>query len=109
MIKKLTILIGIFFLISCSEKRTKDIDEIVLNENIQEENGFYHYGDCEEHIGDLYNGKNQYYHENGKVKGSFTLKNGTPEGHWEQFNLDGTKKIDIYFKKGRVIKKIKHN
>jgi antitoxin component YwqK of YwqJK toxin-antitoxin module len=109
MLKRLLILFGFFFLISCSEKRIKDIDEIVLSENIQEKNGFYHYGDCEEHIGNLYNGKNYYYHENGKIKGNFTLNNGVPEGHWEQFNSDGTKKIDIYFKEGKVIKKIKHN
>lgn len=109
MFKRLLILFGFFLLISCSEKRIKDIDEIVLNENIQEKNGFYHYGDCEEHIGKLYNGKNYYYHKNGTIKGDYTLKNGIPEGHWKQFNSDGTKRIDIYFKEGKVIKKIKHN
>lgn len=109
MIKKSILLFCFLFLLSCTEKRVKDVDEIVLAEYIQEVNGFYHFGDCEDHIGKLYTGTDYYYHENGKIKGNYTLKNGIPEGHWEQFNSNGSKKIDIYFRQGKVIKKIKHN
>lgn len=108
-LNKIIVFISILAFISCSKKREKDNDEIVLNENIQEKDGFYYIGDCEEHIGNLYSGSNHYYHGNGKLKGNFTLKNGIPEGHWEQYNTDGTKKLDIYFNEGKVIKRIKHN
>jgi hypothetical protein len=62
--------------ISCSNKRAKDIDEIVLHEIIQEVNGIYYEGDCEEHIGDKFSGSGNYFHENGKIKGSYEMKNG---------------------------------
>lgn len=99
----------LIFLISCAEKRVKDVDEIVLHEIIQEVNGFYYEGNCEEHIGDKFSGSGNYFHDNGKIKGTYTLKNGLPDGHWEQFNENGTKKLDLYFKNGNLIKKIKTN
>lgn len=95
--------------ISCSNKRAKDIDEIVLAEYIQEVNGVYYEGDCEEHIGEKFTGSGKYFHENGKIKGSYTLINGLPNGHWEQFYENGRKKLDLYFENGNLIKKIKTN
>jgi antitoxin component YwqK of YwqJK toxin-antitoxin module len=103
------ILLFLFFFISCSERRNKDIDEIVLHENIQEVNGIYYNGDCEEHIGDKFSGSGNYFHDNGKIKGSYKMKNGLPDGHWEKFHENGTKKMDLYFENGNLIKKIKTN
>ncbi len=97
----------VFF--SCSEKRKKDIDEIVLAEYIVEKDGIYFSGDCEIHIGDKFTGSSKYFYENGKVKGTYILKNGLPDGHWEQFNDDGTKKLDLYFENGNLLKKTKTN
>lgn len=98
-----------FLLSSCSKERIKDVDEIVLAEFIVEKNGIYYSGDCEVHIGKKFTGTGYYYYGNGKLKGNYTIKNGIPEGHWKQFNIDGTKSIDIFYKKGKVIQKIKHN
>jgi len=95
-------------LISCSDKRKKDIDEIVLAEYIVEKNGIYYSGDCEIHIGDKFTGTSKYYHENGNIKGTYTIKNGLPDGHWKQFNSNGKKKLDLYFDNGSLLKKIKH-
>ncbi|TDP57519.1 hypothetical protein BC748_2730 [Flavobacterium dankookense] len=103
------LIILVLFFISCSERRNKDFDEIVLHENIQEVNGIYYNGDCEEHIGSKFSGSANYFHDNGKIKGTSTLKNGLPDGHWEQFNENGTKKLDLYFENGNLIKKIKTN
>ncbi len=92
---------------SCSKNRKKDIDEIVLAEYIVEKDGIYFSGDCEIHIGDKFTGPGEYFYENGKVKGTYILKNGLPDGHWEQFNEDGTKKLDLFFENGILIKKQK--
>jgi len=102
------LIILVLFFISCVEKRVKDVDEIVLAEYIQEVNGVYYEGDCEEHIGDKFSGSGNYFHESGKIKGTYTLKNGLPNGYWEQFNESGTKKLVLYFENGNLIKKIKN-
>jgi antitoxin component YwqK of YwqJK toxin-antitoxin module len=102
----LTFTILLLFLFGCGRQIYKD--EIVLNEMVIEKNGKYYYGDCEEHATKYYTGTNKYYHGNGKVKGTFTIKNGLPNGHWEQFNLDGSKKLDLYFEDGKLINKITH-
>lgn len=88
--------------------RNIDKDEIVLNEMVVEKSGKYYYGDCEIHATKLYTGTDTFYHENGKLKGTFTIKNGLPNGHWEQFNLDGTKKLDLYFENGNLKNKVNH-
>ena len=72
-----------------------------------EKNGKYYYGDCDEHAINFYTGTDSFYHENGKVMGTFTIKNGLPNGHWEQFDSNGTKKLDLYFGNGDLIKKEK--
>jgi hypothetical protein len=108
MSRQLFIITIIFTLFSCSEKRIKDKDELVLAEYIIEKNGIYYVGDCETHIGKKFDGKGNYYYENGKLKGNYIIKNGIPEGIWNRFNFDGSKKIDLYFKNGKIIKKIKH-
>jgi antitoxin component YwqK of YwqJK toxin-antitoxin module len=107
--KQIILLISIIFtLFSCSEKRVKDKDELVLAEFIIEKNGVYYKGCCESHIGDKFDGIGNYYHDNGKLKGNYIIKNGIPEGIWNSFNSDGSKKIDLYFKNGKIIKKIKY-
>lgn len=106
-INKLTITFLILSLCGCG--RHVDTDEIVLNEMIVEKNGKYYYGDCDEHATTFYTGTDTFYfQENGKVKGTFTIKNGLPNGHWEQFNLDGSKKIDLYYSNGKLITKVTH-
>nr|WP_294936850.1 hypothetical protein [uncultured Flavobacterium sp.] len=107
--KNVIILILLFSgFVSCQEKREKDSNEIVLAEFIVEKDGIYFSGDCEIHSENKFSGSSEYYHENGKIKGTYTIKNGLPDGHWEQFNSDGTKKLDLYFKNGSLLKKIKH-
>lgn len=105
-LNRLTFIILPFLFFSCGRKMDKD--EIVLNEMVIEKSGKYYYGDCEEHATSFYTGTNTYYYENGRIKGTFTIKNGLPNGHWEQFNLDGSKKLDLYFENGKLIKKISH-
>ena len=107
--KQLVFIIAIIFtLFSCSEKRVKHKDELVLAEFIIEKNGVYYEGCCESHIKDKFDGTGNYYHDNGKLKGNYTIKNGIPEGIWNIYNSDGSKKIDLYFKNGKIIKKIKY-
>ena len=119
-LKKITILLFVLSFLSCESKRKKEADEIALNEmvieknfldilykeEIVEKNGKYYFGDCELHAKKYYTGSNKYYHENGKVKGTFTIEDGIPEGHWEQFNEDGSKKLDLYFEHGKVTKRL---
>ena len=105
-LNRITFTLILLILLGCG--RQMDKDEIVLNEMVIEKNGKYYYGDCEKHATTFYTGANTYYHENGKVKGTFTIKNGLPIGHWEQFNLDGSKKLDLYFENGKLINKISH-
>ena len=93
---------------SCSDRRIKDKDEIVLHENIVEKKGVYYSGDCEIHSDKKYTGTDNYFFENGKVKGTYTIKDGLPNGHWSQFNENGSKKIDLYYEDGKLIIKIKH-
>src|ERR1017187_9097776 len=99
----LLILGCIVFLFSNSCGRTKDPDELVLGEYIIEENGIYYRGDCEVHIEGRYTGTDSFYHDNGKLKGTYTLKNGLPDGHLEQYDTFGAKKVDLYFDTGDFI------
>jgi antitoxin component YwqK of YwqJK toxin-antitoxin module len=74
---------------------------------IIEKKGKYYHGDCEEHATQFYTETDTFYfHENGKIKGTFTIENGLPNGHWEQFNIDGSKKLDLYFQDGELTNKI---
>ena len=44
------------------------------------------------------------YHANGRTMWSKgKIKNGQPEGYWEWYRLDGTKKRSGHFKKGEPI------
>jgi len=104
-LNKLTFTFLLLGLFGCG--RQMDRDEIVLNEMVIEKSGKYYYGDCDEHATTFYSGTDTFYfHENGKVKGTFTIKNGLPNGHWEQFNLDGSKKCDLYFNNGKLTNKV---
>lgn len=85
--------------------RTIDEDEVVLNEEIIEKKGIYYSGDCDLHAVNKYTGTDTCYHENGKVKATFTIKDGFPNGHWEQFDTTGNKTIDLYFDNGQLVKK----
>ena len=102
-LNRLTFTLLLLGLLGCG--RQMDKDELVLNEMVIEKNGKYYYGDCDEHATSFFTGTDTFYHENGKVKGTFTIKNGLPDGHWEQFDSNGTKKLDMYFINGDLIKK----
>lgn len=103
-LQKISFLVILLSFLSCGRK--VEPDEIVLNEMVVEKNGKYYYGDCEEHATEYYTGSDKYYYESGKVKGTFTIKNGFPDGHWEQFNEDGSKKLEIFFKDGKVTQRL---
>jgi antitoxin component YwqK of YwqJK toxin-antitoxin module len=97
----------LFSVVGCG--RQVEQDEIVLHEMIVEKNGIYYYGDCYTHATTLYTGTDTFFfHENGNIKGTYTIKKGLPDKHWEQFNLDGSKKLDLYFDNGKLVKKIMH-
>ena len=108
--KRILIILTIgFVIISCSKSRTKDIDEFILSEFIYEENGIY-YQHVVNHKKVEYSGKCEFfYFKNGNIKGRAIIKNGVPNGHWEYWNEDGSKRLDIYFENGNVIKKNKYN
>jgi antitoxin component YwqK of YwqJK toxin-antitoxin module len=72
---------------------------------IIEKNGIYYSGDCETHADKKYSGTSCYYYDNGKVKGTYTILNGLPDGHWERFDSTGKKTIDLYFDDGKLINK----
>ena len=73
-----------------------------------EKSGKYYYGDCDMHATKFYTGTDTFYHENGKVKGTFTIKNGLPNGHWQQFNINGSKKLDLFYDNGQLVKKVNY-
>jgi antitoxin component YwqK of YwqJK toxin-antitoxin module len=98
----LTITIFVLTLVSCSSGRQKDPDEIVLHEMIQEKNGVYYWGDCEEHADTKYTGTDTCYQDNGKVKATYTIKNGLPNGHWKQFDTTGKLLRELYFDNGTL-------
>ncbi len=94
----------VILIISCS--RTKDIDEPALGENFFEQGGIYYSNNCATHSNyKKYNGTDTSYYDNGKIKATFTIKDGLPDGHWQKFNDHGTKKVDIYFDHGNFKKK----
>lgn len=102
---RLPFAISLLFVFSCG--RTKAPDELVLSEMIFEENGIYYKINCSTHSNyKKYTGTDTFFHDNGKIKGTYTIKNGLPNGHWEQFDSNGIKKIDLYFDNGDLIKKI---
>jgi len=104
------LLFGILILSTYSCERTKDSDELVLSELVFEEGGIYYDINCATHSSyKKYTGTDTCYHDNGKIKGTYTIKNGLPHGHWEQFSADGTKKIDLYFDSGDLLIKNKNN
>lgn len=93
--------------LSCSASREKDIDELLLSEFVYEINGIY-YQHAVNHKKVKYSGTLDFYHfRNGKLKGKVTIENGIPEGLWEYWYENGSKKLDLYFKKGIVTRKIK--
>lgn len=97
---------GILLLLVSSCGRTKDPDELVLSEMVFEEDGIYYNINCSTHSNyKKYSGTDTCYHDKGKIKGTYTINNGLLDGHWEQFNPDGTKKLDLYFDNGDIIKK----
>jgi antitoxin component YwqK of YwqJK toxin-antitoxin module len=99
----------ILSIISCQFERKRDKDELVLGDYIIEKNGVYYVGDCEIHSSEKYTGIDTFYFDNRKIKGTYSIKNGLPDGHWEQFNDNGTKKLDLYFENGNLTKKTKTN
>jgi antitoxin component YwqK of YwqJK toxin-antitoxin module len=104
---RLTFVILILLIFSCG--RTKDPDELVLSESVFEDDGIYYTNNCSTHSNyPKYTGTDTCYHENGKIKGTYTVKNGLPNGHWEQFDDNGVKKIDLYFDNGDLTKKVKY-
>jgi len=99
--------LGIFVLLFCSCGRTKDPDELVLSETVFEDDGIYFNINCARHSNyEKYTGTDTCYHDNGKIKGTYTIKNGVPDGHWEQFNLDGSKKLDLFYSNGKLVNKV---
>ena len=102
------LVIGLILLtVSCGQRRDKDIDEIVLSEKVIEKNGIYYKGDCEIHAKEKFSGECKFYHNNNKFKGVVHIENGLPTGHWQYWDTTGIKILDIYFEKGRLIKKEK--
>mgnify|MGYP000252237377 CR=1 FL=1 len=97
---------GILILLVCSCGRTKDPDELFLSEVAFEDNGIYYEINCATHSNyKKYTGNDTSYYDNGKIKATSNIKNGLPVGHWEQFDSSGTKKLDLYFDNGDLIKK----
>lgn len=102
------IIIGLTLIqISCGETREKDSDEIVLSEMVIEKNGIYYEGDCEIHAKEKFTGECKFYHDNGQLKGLVQIENGLPTGHWHYWDTTGLKILDMYYEKGRLIKKEK--
>jgi antitoxin component YwqK of YwqJK toxin-antitoxin module len=102
----LRLIFGVSFLLVYSCGRTKDPDELFLSEVAFEKEGVYYNINCATHSNyKKYTGIDTCYYDNGKIKGTSIIKNGLPDGHWEQFNADGTKKLDLYFDNGDIIKK----
>lgn len=104
----LILIIGLL-IVSCSESRIKDFDELVLSESVYEEKGIY-YQHAVNHKKVKYSGTCEFYHfKTGTLKGKAIIKNGLPNGHWEYWNENGSKRLDIYFENGEVIEKTTPN
>jgi antitoxin component YwqK of YwqJK toxin-antitoxin module len=84
-----------------------DKDEIVFNDYVFEKDGIYYNVNCSSHSNDKkYTGTDTGYHRNRKIWGTSIVKKGLPVGHWEQFDSNGTKKLDLYFDNGNLKKKL---
>jgi hypothetical protein len=97
----------ILMIVSCVQKREKDSDELVLAEYVFEKNGIYYEGDCEIHAKEKFTGECKFYHDNGKLKGVALIANGLPTGQWKYWDTTGLNTLDLYYEKGRLIKKKK--
>jgi antitoxin component YwqK of YwqJK toxin-antitoxin module len=91
--------------VSCNKERIKDSNELVLSEYIIEKNGIYFEGEDELHAKIKYTGKCEFFHSNGQLKGLIYFEKGLPNGHWQYWDTSGVKAIDIFYNKGKVIKK----
>lgn len=97
---------GFLLLLIFSCGRTKDPNELVFNDYVFEKDGIYYNVNCSSHSNyKKYTGTDTGYHDNRIIWGTSTVKNGLPDGHWEQFDSNGTKKIDLYFDNGGLVKK----
>jgi hypothetical protein len=102
---QLSIFVLTLILISCVQNREKDRDELVLAEYVIEKNGIYYNGDYEIHAKKRFTGECKFYHNNGRLKGFVQIKNGLPTGQWKYWDSTGKNILDMYFEKGRMIKK----
>jgi antitoxin component YwqK of YwqJK toxin-antitoxin module len=103
-LNKLTVTLLLLSLLGCG--RQMDKDEIVFNDYVFEENGIYYIVSGSTHSNyRKYTGTDTGYHDNGKIWGTSIVKKGLPDGHWEQFDSNGTKKLDLYFDNGNLTKK----
>ncbi len=93
--------------ISCGQEREKDSDELVLAEYVIEKNGIYYEGDCEIHTKEKFTGECKFYHDNGKFKGLVHIDNGLPTGQWKYWDTTGLNILDLYYGKGKLIRKEK--
>lgn len=104
---KLIFLILILIIVSCS--RTVDPNEVVWNDYVFEKNGIYYKVNCATHSNyKKYSGTDTVYFDNNRIKAISIVKNGLPTGHWVIFNANGTKRIDMYFENGKLLKKVIH-
>jgi hypothetical protein len=93
---------------SCVQNREKDSDEIVLNEMVFVKNGIYYEVDCDIHAKEKFSGECKFYHHgNSKLKGVVQLENGLPTGHWKYWDSTGLKTLDLFYDKGKLIRKEK--
>jgi len=97
----------ILTIVSCEQKRQKESDEIVLAEYVFEKDGIYYDGDCEIHAKKRFTGECKFYHDNRKLKGYVQIENGLPTGQWKYWDSTGLNILDLYYEKGRLIKKEK--
>lgn len=102
---KLTFLTLMLIVVSCG--RTVDPDEVVWNDYVFEKNGIYYNVNCATHSNyKKYSGTDTVYFDKNKIKAISIVENGLPTGHWMLFNANGTKKIDMTFENGKLIKKV---
>jgi hypothetical protein len=108
MLNRYLLLLTLLFLGACRQARQPDPDELVLADWVFEEQGHYYRVNCADHSArEPYTGTDSCYYDNGRVKGTYTIVDGRPDGHWEQFNADGSKKLDLYYDNGVLQRKIK--
>jgi len=108
-IKKIIFGLTIVLSFSYCNHRQKDPDELVEHDYIKEIGGIYYFCDCEEHCGDKkMNTRGENYYENGKVRNTWKLVNGEPDGLWTYYDSLGKKTMLITFNKGSTINKTKY-